>query len=498
MWKPSKGPAAVIAVLTVVVGLFACTNDSTEAEASTTSSPPTATTLVPSVAVADTDVPAGPISFTGYDRSGAALDYERFVAQMTNGAGADRTDDALLDPTTLAVLSTGPVYADDDGNAVLDRPAGPVAISFAWPSAAGYSTVILDLPAPGSHPLNLLVARQALADAARWNAAAPTSGPKYATWKAAYGRAAAALRDAEAKRIIDPRGAAALADRSFDLSVQAALLPRWDRDRTELQAGVTIDTTEVDASIWATVVAQADDREPWARIVFDPERTPADYAEMVAAAHEAGVSLMGQFLDSSAMAEVPLAAFRRRVQDFTAAFELEAWEVGNEINGGWLGADAAAKAEYAATYVKANTSARTMLTLYWGLGEDDARWSTFSWVQDNVSPTLLAAIDDVSLSMWVEQNPMGIAFDRAFATMAAQFPGKQLYVGELGYGNDDLDHLWWWGDPTDLTGTARRAVASTYLATAFDRPWLGGGVYWWYYAEDALPQNALWDLLANA
>ena len=111
MWKPSKGPAAVIAVLTVVVGLFACTNDSTEAEASTTSSPATATTLVPSVAVADTDVPAGPISFTGYDRSGAALDYERFVAQMTNGAGPDRTDDALLDPTTLAGLSTGPVYA---------------------------------------------------------------------------------------------------------------------------------------------------------------------------------------------------------------------------------------------------------------------------------------------------------------------------------------------------------------------------------------------------
>lgn len=93
---------------------------------------------------------------------------------------------------------------------------------------------------------------------------------------------------------------------------------------------------------------------------------------------------------------------------------------------------------------------------------------------------------------------MGAAFDRVFSTLAAKFPGKRLMIGELGYGNDDLEHLWWWGDADDLTGSARRAVAADYLGLALDRPALAGGGFWWYYATEAFPINELWDVLAAA
>ena len=57
---------------------------------------------------------------------------------------------------------------------------------------------------------------------------------------------------------------------------------------------------------------------------------------------------------------------------------VDAWEVGNEIGGDWLGAGPVAKAQRAAKAVRERTSATTVLTLYYQLGQADPTYSLFS------------------------------------------------------------------------------------------------------------------------
>lgn len=476
----------------------------TPATGATSAGPDTSATLpdapsaaAPTVPVLPADTAAGPIVLHAYGIDGAPLDYDRFAAIETNGVGRDGVDDALVDPTTLQILALAPLYGDDQGRLVLDRPAGPAALSLAWPTTLGYSTLIIDLPAPGTYVFNVLAAEQAVADATRWNAAAPTGGA--AEFSGLVDQATAALADARRLVPTDEVAAARAADRALDSAVRAALLPRWPRrSGPDVIKSVTIDRADADPAVWPTIAALAGDRAAWARIVFDPDQPASTYRPLVDAAHAAGVKVLGQILDSSAMAGVPLPTFRERVDAYLAALpDLDGWEVGNEVNGTWLGPDVTEKIAYAARAVKERTSARTMLTLYWQLGEDTEAGSMFTWAAANLTPAIVADLDDVSVSMWVEEHPMGIAFDRVFATLAARFPGKRLLIGELGYGNDDLSHLWWWGDATDRTGAGRIAVAHTNLTMALDRPWIAGGGFWWYYLEDAFPANALRAELAD-
>lgn len=503
--KRERGRRVLGGLLVAVLAACSSTTASNPTPSNPTASNPTPsdptpsdpTPNLPETTLPADDSPAGVLTFRAFGPDGAELDYDAFTAIRTNGHGDEAINDALLDPATLVVEQIAPLYDDGTGVITLDRPAGAVALAVAWPTSAGYSNVIVDLPPPGEHLFNLVAARQLVADAA---AGPSPDGPPPAAWGEAVTAATEALATAESLASADPAAAAAAADRALESAVTALLLPRHARrSGTELLKGVTLDRIELDPAIWPTIAAQAGDREPWVRLVFDPDRGPADYRPAVDAAHAAGLAVLGQFLDSSAMAEVSLAEFEQRVADFLAEFpDIEAWEVGNEINGTWLGPDAAAKAAAAARAVKAGTTARTMLTLYWQLGEDTAEGAMFNWIADHVDATLLADLDDVAVSMWVEEHPMGAAFDRVFTTLAARFPEQRLLVGELGYGNDDLVNLWWWGDPDDPTGAARRAVAADYLALALDRPFLAGGGFWWYYATDAFPVNALWDVLANA
>jgi hypothetical protein len=155
-----------------------------------------------------------------------------------------------------------------------------------------------------------------------------------------------------------------------------------------------------------------------------------------------------------------------------------------------------AKAEFAARHVKQTTTARTMLTLYWTLGGDAPEYSTFSWVAQRLTPALRSSVDDVSLSIWPQSNPMGVAFDRVFATLARQFPFKQLYVGELGYGAPALELQYWWGDKVDVRA-GRRALARSLVPATYDRPWIRGGTFWWYFADEAYPRNTLWGILSG-
>jgi hypothetical protein len=129
------------------------------------------------------------------------------------------------------------------------------------------------------------------------------------------------------------------------------------------------------------------------------------------------------------------------------------------------------------------------VTVYWQLGEGQRQNALFNWLAAH--PEAARDADDVGLSLYPEEHPLGAATDTVLTRLHAVLPDATLLVSELGYGADDLDHIWWWGDPVDTAGAARAAVASLYTAAIGAYGFGGGGPFWWYFSADATPDTAL-------
>jgi hypothetical protein len=228
--------------------------------------------------------------------------------------------------------------------------------------------------------------------------------------------------------------------------------------------------------------------------VFDPGTSPALYAGEVRTLHAEGLHVLAELLDSSSADAVPLRRFRRRVAQFVGRLRgVDEWEVGNEVN--LQGPDAARKVMYAAAYAHRHSHRRTLLTMYWQLGEDQPQRAMFNWLAAH--PRALADVDDVGISLYPQEAPMGFALDRVLRTLHAALPGKRILITELGYDIPDAPLGWTWGPPLDPAGLGRDSVAELYQSAILGYPFSGGGTFWWYYLEDALPRNSLWRTLAG-
>ena len=453
-------------------------------------------------------LPAGPVRFRVYDTTGRRLDWAAFRRLQENGKGEDGDNDMILDPATLRVRSGWPLY-EDGGNPALDRPRGAAALSMAWPTSDGYSALILDLPRPGTYVFNFLAAQQAVAQLRTALSDRPgyLPSPAFSTsWRSARSElalAGAARTEADRGR----HGA-----RAYEAAVHAQLLllrefgtqylaqraqaapglsPWQGPGENPPSIGFTFDAIRPGARDLQRVSALVGGRPGAAavRLVFDLSERPSYYAATVRAAHKAGIRVVGQFLDSSDVAAVSQEQWQRRVAEFVGGLpDVDTWEVGNEVNGNWLGSGVAAKIAYAAAYVKTHTRASTLLTLYWQLGEDDPQHSVFTWAS-TLPQSTVRNLDQIGLSVYPEDHPLGAAFDRVFRTLHGAFPHQRLGVTELGYWSADLGHTWWWGSPHDPIGKGRQAVADLYTRAVFGYPYSAGGTYWWYFLEEVRPSD---------
>jgi hypothetical protein len=414
-----------------------------------------------------------------YDGAGHRLDWEQFRDLQANGAGEDGHNDALLDAGTLEVTATGPLYPDGAGVA-LDAPAGAL-LALAWPSPDGYSQLLLPVPPPGTYSFNLLAARQAVAALRALRDAHPDQPPAGTAVEAS---ASAEADLARAEATADESAAAVAATRAYDAAVhaQVALLQQYGAGRAAaLRRGVTLDELPDTATLERARAAVGDGG--WVRLVLDPDTPLREYAAPVAAAHRLGLRVLALPVDSSEMADLDDAAWRSRVTDAVAALpDVDEWEAGNEVNGDWLGEDVAARVAWAVDHVHEHTQASVLVTLYWQLGEGEAENSLFTWLAAH--PEAVARADDVGLSVYPEEHPLGAATDAVLTRLHAVLPGRTLLVSELGYGSADLQPVWWWGSRTDQTGAGRAAVASLYTLAPAAYPFIGGGPFWWYFAQD--------------
>jgi hypothetical protein len=219
---------------------------------------------------------------------------------------------------------------------------------------------------------------------------------------------------------------------------------------------------------------------PTARVVIDYGATVADYADAIPAIH--GVSnVVAQLGDSSELKRVSTATYARWAKKFVDAYkgQVDMWEIGNEVNGEWVGTPAqeVARIQAASDVVRA-AGGKTMLTLYYNPNcWDKAANEMFTWLGNNTVPQS----DLVTISYYPSDCndywPTAATWQGVFDRLHARFPGATLQFGEAGQ------------SANSLTADQNVALLTRYTAVHIAGDNFTGGYYWWYWAENAVPKG---------
>ncbi|WP_374000344.1 hypothetical protein [Bdellovibrio bacteriovorus] len=257
----------------------------------------------------------------------------------------------------------------------------------------------------------------------------------------------------------------------------------------ETVSGVTIDSV---AGAAATADALAyHSVKPTARIVFDEFVPASQYTTLLSKiGHHSFV--MGELLDSYYMNQYTQQQFANRVDEYlnTLGAKVNIWEIGNEINGEWLGktADTVAKMYTAYSKVKARNG-KTALTLYynpncWAKKEHEM----FTWAAANVPTEMKQNLDYVWISYYEDDcegyRPTQAQWQQVFNKLGQMFPNSKIGFGEIG-----------------TTKVAQKSdMINRYYRMKINHPRFVGGYFWWYYKKDAVPrtQKSLWKVLDDA
>lgn len=270
--------------------------------------------------------------------------------------------------------------------------------------------------------------------------------------------------------------------------------------------GVTADS--VDGLTDLVTALKAHHAVPTVRIVMDPDSTPADYAPAIDRIRPHAY-VMAQLLDSTAMAAMSPAQVRQRARAFTGALagRVDLWEVGNELNGAWVGRNPAeinAKALAAWQVVSIERHMRSAITLNYWSGPDcyEKSWEPTLVFARDMPAKLRRGVDVVFLSIYETacepvQQPTAAQLAKTLVALGRLFPTAQLGIGEVGaQGRAD-------GLPADPTLAEKQRIARRYYGMQAELaarvgPRFVGGYFWWYYAEDAVPRlraQSLWPVL---
>ena len=189
---------------------------------------------------------------------------------------------------------------------------------------------------------------------------------------------------------------------------------------------------------------------PTVRVVFDQSETPTYYAPQINQLHPY-TYIMGQIADSSDMKNFTVASYQTRAQSYVQGLgnTVDVWEVGNEINGGWLGTNTEDKVQAAYDVVSAQGGA-TAITFFWEGTAADNCWDSpsnemFTWItnmfQLNLSPSQrnpdrekLRLGLNYALISWYPEGCNNILPDwtSIYTQLAGIFPNAKVGFGELG------------------------------------------------------------------
>ena len=437
---------------------------------------------------------AGTANLAMYQSGGGLYSFRQFRSLESNNTGNNGYDDATLNPSTLQVVDLGPFYQGPTTVAV-DLSISPAAISFAWPSDRGYSNLICDLPGGGSFNLDALCIRSQLVQIAAM--AKANSYPLSQSQSESF---------TQLQSDIDPTLGSSVnqqqLNQAVDLSLDVANSIATNRiggvEDSQFRYSVTIDTLD-NLSSTLNAVRSTFPSRAMVRIVIDPGVPLSQYQSAIDLAHSMSISVMIELMDSQYMASYSYARYQSRIDQILSTLQhVDVWEVGNEVNGNWLGPQVGAKVAYAIDKAASLSSTPLYLTLYWQLGEDDASHSIFNWVNTNLTPTEISKLTSVGISMYPQEAPLGASFYRAMTTLhTVYFPNQSIYIGELGYGGSGVTGSWWWGSPS-VSDSSKASTVTTYMGLLLSLPFsVSSGPFWWYFAEEYASSPQLIAALRN-
>lgn len=439
-----------------------------------------------------------------YDRNGKRMSAGQ-VRRMSDNGKTGFDNDALVSPKTLKVTKKGPLYRYKKTFA-FHLPRKPAALALNWPTKpGGYSLIILDNKGRGfSKNSTVNFTYQAALDTKRKLDSALGKRKKYVRTKAfkkSYRAGVKKLRTAmksSSQSIKGKYGQLALDQfaAAFDIMLAdyGPAYARANRVKNPPWIGFTIDRRE-NYKENCDLAASLGGSSTWIRVVFDKGTVPSDYAAMIRYAKSKGLKILGQPVDSSDSASYTYKGYLKRFKLFVDQFpQIDAWEIGNEVNGSWTGSGMPRKLAGTAAYVRKKTGKLTVLTFFWQLNTAGKKYALFNWMDTYVPVSVRKNIDCVFLSQYQEQAPVGVVFDQMMTRLRMEFPNAKIGLGELGYWIPG-QRYWWAYSKKNPNSDARHAVCRQYYRAALGYKNSVCGGFWWNFCTqfpgDRAMQNTI-------
>ncbi len=228
-------------------------------------------------------------------------------------------------------------------------------------------------------------------------------------------------------------------------------------------------------------------KKPTTRIVFDEFVPASEYQTAVNQIHDVSF-IMGELLDSYYMNQYNLSQYVARTNEYVNLLgnKVDIWEVGNEVNGEWLGTigNVVAKIDTAYKIVKSKGK-KTAITLYYNkVCYENIQNEMFRWVNNNLNANIRNGLDYVWVSYYEDDcNGYQPDWQAVFDSLHVLFPNSKIGIGECG-----------------TTKVTKKAIyINRYYRMNVKTPKYVGGYFWWYYKQDCVPfTDTLWKVLNNA
>jgi hypothetical protein len=251
---------------------------------------------------------------------------------------------------------------------------------------------------------------------------------------------------------------------------------------------------------------------PTARIVFDAGVRPSYYLKPIQRFRNIAY-VMGELADSSYMKQYTVSSIKTWTQNYTSTLGslVDIWEIGNEVNGNWLGSNTMAKVEAMYDVVSSQGGATALTFFYEGepsepnncIAADHGGNDMFTWITQQFKLNLPSNqrpveaekirlnVNYVLVSWYPDQCPgENPNWPWVFTKLAGIFPNSKVGFGELGTADPQYGSIFEINEISQYYPMAKTVsgLPASYI----------GGYFWWYFAEEMVPWGTVLSSVLDA